>query len=356
MNLYSKLKSAMPGFIKIKIRLFFSTSKAPEWIKYNDGRPKVYIFLAGFYQNLGDMAITYAQKRFLQNCFPESDVITVPSTSTYYAIKTIKTFIKPNDIVTIIGGGNMSDMYVSLENARLHVVKSFPNNKIISFPQTMAFSETPYGRKRQKISRKVYSKHKNLKLFVREPFSLERIKKAFPDVKSGLCPDIVLSLNKFEPKCDRHGVLCCLRSDNEQLIQSNRREELIKAVNNRYSDVTFKDTVDISLEECTEAKYEQTLETFWDMLRHKEVVVTDRLHCMIFCAITGTPCVVMDNLNRKISGVYRAWLQNVDYIRLVEKNDARTVIRAVEEVRSVEVPQSIDLTKQFESLRRACMM
>lgn len=355
MNLYSKLKSVIPESIKIRIGLLFSTNKAPEWLKYNDGRPKVYIFLAGFYQNLGDMAITYAQKRFLQNCFPKADIVTVPSTSTYYAVKTIKTFIKPEDVVTIIGGGNMSDMYVSLENARLHVVKSFPKNKIISFPQTMAFSETPYGQKRQEISKKVYSEHINLTLFLREPFSFERTKKAFPNVNIGLCPDIVLSLNKFEPECDRRGVLCCLRMDNEQMTQPNRREELIKAVKNRFSDVTLKDTVDVSLEECTEAKYEQTLESFLDMLRHKEVVITDRLHCMVFCAITGTPCVVMDNSNHKISGVYQKWLQDADYIRFIDKNDVKSVIRNVEKVQTVRVRQPIDLCEQFKSLRQACM-
>ena len=40
------------------------------------------------------------------------------------------------EIGIVIGGGNMDDKYQSLEDARLFVIKKFPKNKIISFPQT----------------------------------------------------------------------------------------------------------------------------------------------------------------------------------------------------------------------------
>ena len=354
MSLLAKTKRVIPEKLKRRVKLWFASSNDSRWKDLgNSDRRVIYVFLAGFYQNLGDMAITYAQRRFLQELYPEADVVAVPSTSTYNAVKTIKRVIHHDDIVTLIGGGNMDDIYTSLEEARLHVVKSFPNNKVISFPQTFAFSETIFGKRRQEISHRVYSKHKHFTLFVREPYSLARIKAAFPDVQYGYCPDIVLSLNKFVPQCERHGVLCCLRSDKEHDIHSIHRDSLIKAIKEEFYDVLMRDTVDVCLEDCQENRYEKTLEEFWDMLRHKEVVITDRLHCMIFCAITGTPCVVMDNSNHKISGVYRAWLTDADFIRFLESSEVETIVSVAKELSKVIIKKPIDLTMRFEPLRKA---
>ena len=33
-----------------------------------------------------------------------------------------------------------------------------------------------------------------------------------------------------------------------------------------------------------------------------ELVVTDSLHAMIFCAITGTPCIVLNSKSPKLKG------------------------------------------------------
>ena len=46
------------------------------------------------------------------------------------------------------------------------------------------------------------------------------------------------------------------------------------------------------------------------------MVITDRLHCMIFSAITSTPCIVIDNYTNKISGVYK-WISNYNYLMLI---------------------------------------
>ena len=35
------------------------------------------------------------------------------------------------------------------------------------------------------------------------------------------------------------------------------------------------------------------------------LVITDRLHGLIFSAITNTPCIAFDNLSGKVHGTYR---------------------------------------------------
>ena len=60
-----------------------------------------------------------------------------------------------------------------------------------------------------------------------------------------------------------------------------------------------------------------------------ELVITDRLHGMIFCAITGTPCIVFDSKSPKVRGCYE-WIKHLDYIRFADKpEDIAEVYRAI---------------------------
>ena len=49
-------------------------------------------------------------------------------------------------------------------------------------------------------------------------------------------------------------------------------------------------------------------------------VVTDRLHGMILCYITGTPCLVISKYNHKIKSFYNTWFRDVQYIRFVNND------------------------------------
>lgn len=44
-----------------------------------------------------------------------------------------------------------------------------------------------------------------------------------------------------------------------------------------------------------------------------KLVVTDRLHGMVFAALTGTPCVAVGNCNGKVKGVYE-WIKELPYV------------------------------------------
>lgn len=314
--------------LKSEIRAEFFPDTVESLHKYKDVK-KIFVFLCGFYQNMGDMAITYSQEYFLKTNFPDYKVILVPSNKTYHWMKEIKKITNEDDIITILGGGNMYEIYESLENARRFIIRKFPNNPVISFPQTMDFSDTFYGNYRLKKTVKTYNKNKNLKIFARERKSYDKMKRCLNgDV--GLCPDIVLYLNKAEPRAERSGVLCCLRSDKEMLLSSKQRDDVRNALVKKYADVVFKDTVDVTLEECSPENFRNTLESFWKLLKTKKVVVTDRLHCMIFCAVTGTPCIVFDNSNNKISGVLNEWLPDCDFIKMCDKPDTEKLLEDVE--------------------------
>ena len=89
-------------------------------------------------------------------------------------------------------------------------------NKIISFPQTIDFSETTEGQKALRNAQKVYQKHRHLLLLAREQKTFDFFQKHFPKNKSLLVPDIVMSLNFVEPTYKRNGAVICLREDKEK--------------------------------------------------------------------------------------------------------------------------------------------
>lgn len=356
MIIIETLKKYIPIGIKRKIKLLFTSVKNSKWEQFVSKEHKnIFIFLAGFYQNFGDMAITYAQSKFLKEIYPDATIVLVPSIETYTAVKAIRNLISEDDIITITGGGNMDDAYPSLEDARLHVLRSFPNNKVICFPQTMSYSDSKKGIKRMKISCSVYSKHQNLFLFAREKESYKRMKESVRDVTIGCCPDIVLYLDKLLPKRDRKSVTCCFRSDKEKNLPDVLREEIFNYLKKKSVYMKCVDTIDVAIEDCIPERYEDILEQFWSLIKESRLVITDRLHCMIFCVITGTPCIALDNSNHKIRGVYETWLHDISYVKVVYENRFDEIIQNINCLLDMpSVDKLTDFSKQFDNLRKAC--
>ena len=113
-------------------------------MKTNEKRKsrKIYYFGYPEYGNLGDHAIAVATIDYLHKKFPDTSVVKVPMfkgicsllTTTYY-----ENIINDNDILILTGGGNMGNQYIGEEYLRQLVIRHFPNNTIISFPQTINF-------------------------------------------------------------------------------------------------------------------------------------------------------------------------------------------------------------------------
>ena len=79
-------------------------------------------------------------------------------------------------------------------------------------------------------------------------------------------------------------------------------------------DINITDTiVDFPFSQKMRGK---VLENKLNEFKKAKLVLTDRLHGMIFAAITGTPCVAMDNYNHKVRGVYQL-MKHIEYIEYV---------------------------------------
>ena len=103
-------------------------------------------------------------------------------------------------------------------------------------------------------------------------------------------------------------------------------------------------------------KRDEILDTFMGEISKRELVITDRLHGMIFCAITGTPCIVFSNYNHKVKGSVE-WFKHLDYIKyLDEVSETEDVIKEIMKVKNTkydnknilkELDQIVDKIKMF---------
>ena len=271
--------------------------------------------------NLGDQAITLGQYKFIKEAQYNKKVIEIPSLYIRRHTKLFKFIIGKSDII-FNGGGYLGTLWPVEEKMVRDVIKAFPNNKLIVFPQTLYFSDDAEGEKQKKLSKEIYNNHKSLYLFMRETKSYELAKDEMKLKNVFLAPDIVLALDPFEAAInERKGVVFCLRSDKEKVLTDEQEKEIADNVNKYYKDekITYTDTV-ISKDVWKNEREVEVYKKIEEFSKAK-LVVTDRLHGMVFAALAGTPCIVMGNCNYKVRGIYN-WIKNNEYVEFIEDFDA----------------------------------
>lgn len=310
------------------------------------GQKNVFIFLACDYANLGDYAITLAQKKILQKMFPNRNVVSIPTNDTYSALKAIIKNRQTDDIVTLIGGGNMSDMYYGYERKRNLIIKKMHDYRIISFPQTISFSKGYLGRLCLKRTIRTYSAHPSLVLLAREKQSFEIMKKYFPKNKVFLTPDVVMTYVTSLDEYNRNGITLTLRNDNECSLSEDERKKIIETS----KEIDKVSLVDTYLQVFDDLNFE--LAKLLKKYSESKLVITDRLHGMIFAYITKTPALVFENNNGKIKYCYE-WIKNCGFIQLLKNQDLLRLGDIIKEAeRTVSCKTIDDLASHFEGLEK----
>lgn len=185
-------------------------------------------------------------------------------------------------------------------------------------PQTIYFNDTQKGKKELEETKQIYNSHKYLTLVARENVSFNMMKKEFPKVNVILTPDIVMYLNETKVE-SRRGVLLAMRRDVEKILTIENMEKIKSEVLKTFDNLVITDTHlgDVQIEDKMREKIlEEKLAEF----RKAQLVITDRLHGMIFAAITSTPCIALGNYNHKIEASFE-WLKNQKYIKFLKNLD-----------------------------------
>lgn len=279
---------------------------------------KIILFNAPSYGNIGDLAIAIAEKKFIKENLPQYEYIEILDKEIENEIEKMKKILTTDDIILLTGGGNLGDEYMDHEGRRRRVIEEFPNNKIVVMPQTIYFNDTEYGTRELEKAREIYNKHKHLTLIARERISLDIMKREFPSVNILLTPDIVMYL-KEENNEKRDGAVMAMRSDSEKVLTIENMEKIKSEVSKNFDNIVLTDT-HLGEIEVSENIREKVVQEKLDEFKKAQLVITDRLHGMIFAAVTSTPCIVFSNYNHKIKSSFE-WLKDQGYIKFLENVD-----------------------------------
>lgn len=286
------------------------------------------------HKNIGDQAIAYAQYKYFKDNFNGYGIIDVNMEEYHKNKNILLKHVNDEDIIILQGGGNFGNEYMYDENIRRNAIETFKNNKIILFPQTMFFTNDNNGKKELEISRKVYNAHNNLVLIAREKSSYELMRELFKNNKVIITPDIVMYLNYNNVNLARKNALLCLRDDVEKALDTQHEkkiEEMLKSNYNCINRTDMKSKINVKGKERKMVIIEKIKQ-----FSKYEIVITDRLHGMIFAAITGTPCIALSNYNYKVKGTYE-WIKDLGYIKFTDDiNEIPDLIQELKNIKNVK--------------------
>lgn len=323
--------------LKVKYPSQYWLGAADQPVKAAAHQKKIILTLLPSHDNLGDHAIAYASKAFLEQEYPDFDIVEVDMKDIYKSAKNLIRSRHPEDMVFIIGGGNMGDLYRYEEWTRRFIIKTFHDYRVVQLPATAHFSDTKKGRKELKRAQKIYNAHPGLLLMARDETTYQFMKQHFQEKTILKQPDMVLYLDRSKAPAEREGVYMCLREDQESVLQEEQRNRVKAALCEEFGEIKpFTTTIGRRVSRDTR---EQELEALWSKLQSAEAVVTDRLHGMIFCALTGTPCVVIRSFDHKVMEGYQ-WLKDIPFMKLIEHPEPERVTAAVNELLTKETSRA----------------
>lgn len=299
---------------KVKNNLHFF-----KFIRFPIGK-KAYFIGTPEYTNLGDSAIAIAQMLFLEKCGYRKKHIKEFTQSEYNNFSgLINRYIGKRHLVCGIGGGNLGNQWYNEELFRYRFIDAFPNNPMVIFPQTVYFTEDEEGKKAIKVSKQHYEKHRKLTVVAREKKSYDQLNSLYHNPTKLLTPDIVLSTTMDDygvAVTKRSGGLLVFRNDAEKAMTDTERQTIVDYLNK--NDIAFRSTDMYADEAVTKENRLELVRKKMQEFADAEFVITDRLHGMVFAAITGTPCIALSNNHHKVSGTYN-WISYLPYIKYSTK-------------------------------------
>lgn len=279
-------------------------------------KPETVLFIiTPTHGNMGDHAIAEAAINVLRDL--QMDYLEITTNELQLLSHYNKLGVMNGRPILVNGGGNLGTLWPEVEKLFRRVIQSAPKSPIICLPNTMFYEQSAEGEQDLQKSREIYNAHNNLLLCAREKISFACMSENYNNVV--LIPDMALMLNKCKNVSERSGCLLCLRRDIERTLTDKDTAEvknqavMLFGENIKESDMNINRSVPIE-------QRDNALAEKYDEFCSAELVITDRLHGMIFAAITGTPCIVVNSKSPKVKGCYE-WIKELGYIRFAEKTE-----------------------------------
>jgi exopolysaccharide biosynthesis predicted pyruvyltransferase EpsI len=231
--------------------------------------------------------------------------------------------------ILLHGGGNLGDLYPTHQELRERVLADFRGHPTVQLTQSIHFND-PANLERM---RRVVAEHGALTIIVRDERS-EAIARETFDAHVERCPDLAFAIGPMaRPRSARVPVVRLARIDREAGEAAQTDPSLAahtfdwlappasRRVRARFaaSDRLLRLAVGASglrgvrllpmraHKPAYDAYARQNVDRAARLLSHGEVVVTDRLHGHILCALLGIPHVLVDDKYGKVGSFYASW-------------------------------------------------
>jgi exopolysaccharide biosynthesis predicted pyruvyltransferase EpsI len=269
-------------------------------------------------RNVGDQAQVVAIERWLARHYPDHLIVELDNDLVLACIDDLKRRVTRRDMIFLHSGGNLGDRARWTEAARRVMIEAFPDNRIVSLPQTIFFSDTPLGRHEREISRRIYGRHRGLTVVGRDEISGRLAEEMFPQAQIATIPDFVLSLRAEDfaltpAAAHANRIVLCLRLDSESAFNQSQRRALAESLGR--SATMYDTTLDHDIPAGDRLRIlTETLSLF----SGHRAVVTDRFHGLIFAVLCRRPAVVLPTVDHKLTSAI-AWFKDIPNVQLCQE-------------------------------------
>jgi len=265
------------------------------------------------HKNLGDHAIVYAQYKYIRDNFKDCNILELSRLEydTYKVV--VKLLASKKTLLVVDGGGNLGSLWPVEDECIRDVLGRFKDNPLLVFPQTAFYDNTEEGKALFEQTVKLIDNKRKLLFMFRDKKSFELFEGKVAADKLLLCPDIVTYVDDANVTDIISGnkIGICFRDDKEMVMSKEERESILDVIEKAgYSPMEIST---ISPRNIYAPERNTVLKDKWAEFVSCRMIITDRLHGMIFSAITGTECVAFDNISKKVAGGYE-WLKELEYI------------------------------------------
>lgn len=300
----------------IKLWNYARGRKEKVWKKLEGQESRFIVLATPTYGNLGDRALEMGEQVFVNKYFSDYRYCGIPLEHVTGILLRKRKYVRKRDLVAIQAGGNMGTLYPGIHRRQERAIRRLKKRQISVFPQTYYYSADEQGRRFLNRSNRLYASCDNLKIFVRDESSFHFVKENIPCGDVEWMPDMALMLPEFDAKgIERKGAMVCFRNDKERTMSVGNLDRILGYIEERFGHVVQEDT-HVYHDDLPQEEAEKELEKLFIRMASVEIVLTDRLHGMVFAALTRTPCIVVSSKSYKIQGVYD-WIRENEYIQLL---------------------------------------
>lgn len=285
-----------------------------------------------YYSNIGDILIWQGELDFLKN---------IPHKCIGIASKESCTFpdLSSDTIILLQGGGNFGDLWRDHQKFRLEVIRRYPHNKIIIFPQSIYYE----NKKNAEADANLMAENSNLVICARDRISYEYLKQNFKENKILLVPDMAFCILSDHLNCYR-------KPKTDKILFLKRKDKELSEDNISFHGVEIRDWPSIEKRIWWIYLFEKAIGFNWYFKKCKlniltkefsrildcygnhilrpylikmgirfisayKYVYTTRLHVMILSLLLEKECEFLDNSYGKNSAFYETWLKNLREVK-----------------------------------------